>query len=291
MDVDALYGLPLDRFVPERGALARSLRAAGRREEAEAVALLRKPSVAAWAVNQLVRTQSRSIAKLFDAGDALREAQASLLAGRGDARALRAATSRERAAVDALATAARGLLIATGHQLSPGVIDRVVETAHAAAFDEDARQSVREGRLERELRHVGFGAGGDAIATPVPRPAQRKVSAKNQGAKARGGVVRRRPAGVSSRARAEREPTAEENALAKRAERDREKQRKAARAAVSKALLVADRAARAAQVAQERRERAERALRSADEALAKAHAEAEVAAGAQRRAQDELESL
>jgi hypothetical protein len=49
------------------------------------VAKLRKPSVAAWAVNQLVRTQGRAIGELFDAGDALQRAQSDLLAGRGDA--------------------------------------------------------------------------------------------------------------------------------------------------------------------------------------------------------------
>ena len=32
VDVDDLYGLPLDRFIPERTALARELRKAGERE-------------------------------------------------------------------------------------------------------------------------------------------------------------------------------------------------------------------------------------------------------------------
>ena len=49
MDVDELYGLPIDRFVAERGAVARGLRADGKREEAARVSGLRKPSVAAWA--------------------------------------------------------------------------------------------------------------------------------------------------------------------------------------------------------------------------------------------------
>ena len=56
-DQRELYGLPLDRFVAERAALAKSLRSEGQREQADQVAKRRKPSVAAWAVNQLVRTQ------------------------------------------------------------------------------------------------------------------------------------------------------------------------------------------------------------------------------------------
>jgi hypothetical protein len=105
MNAEDLYGLPLDRFVAERDALARALRADGRREEAAEVGALRKPSVVAWAVNQLVRTQGRALAELFDAGDALREAQEDILAGRGDGQGLRAAAERERAAVDALVIA------------------------------------------------------------------------------------------------------------------------------------------------------------------------------------------
>ena len=49
MDARDLYGLPLERFVPERTALGKALRSEGKREEAAAVAKLVKPSVAAWA--------------------------------------------------------------------------------------------------------------------------------------------------------------------------------------------------------------------------------------------------
>ena len=91
MQADDLYGLPLEQFIPERAALAKALRAEKRRDEAAAVAALRKPSVAAWAVNQLVRSQGSSVQELFAAGDELRDAQARLRAGTGDGKALRAA--------------------------------------------------------------------------------------------------------------------------------------------------------------------------------------------------------
>ena len=89
MEPKELYGLPLERFTEERNALVKELRKEGRREEATEVSNLRKPSVAAWAVNQLVRTQRRDVANLLEAGDSLREAQSQLLAGHGDADALR----------------------------------------------------------------------------------------------------------------------------------------------------------------------------------------------------------
>ena len=82
MEPSDLYGLPLERFTEERNALAKKLRQEGRREQATEVSKLRKPSMAAWAVNQLVRTQRREVEALFKSGDGLQSAQAKLLKGR-----------------------------------------------------------------------------------------------------------------------------------------------------------------------------------------------------------------
>ena len=140
-----LYGLPIERFTAERNALAKELRAEGCRDDAARVAAMRKPSLAAWAVNQLVRTQRRAVKALFDAGDALARSQSDLLAGRGEARALREAGQRERASVTKLVEAASGLLTSEGHELSPSILERVSETLHAAALDKRARAD--RGRL------------------------------------------------------------------------------------------------------------------------------------------------
>ncbi|HXS45756.1 MAG TPA: hypothetical protein VN751_14105, partial [Solirubrobacteraceae bacterium] len=64
--VDRLYGLAPGEFVPERDALAKALRADGRRDEAAAVKALAKPTVAAWAVNQAVRSQPRRARELWE---------------------------------------------------------------------------------------------------------------------------------------------------------------------------------------------------------------------------------
>ena len=239
--IDDLYGLPLDRFVAERTALARELRGAGRREEAGDVAALRKPSVAAWAVNQLVRTQGRPVDELFEAGAALREAQDGVVAGRGDAGSLRSALARERAAVDELAEAARGLLTSQGHELSATIIDRVSDTLHAAALDDDARKQVRDGRLERELRHVGLGTTG-----PVPRAAPRRAKDKEKD---------------------------EDKAVERAAAEERATARAGARAAEREARRRAERAVRAAEMARERHDRAAEALEAAEQALAAADKE------------------
>ena len=307
MDADDLYGLPLDQFVAERSALAKALRKDKQRDEATAVAGLRKPSVAAWAVNQLVRTQKKATKELFAAGDALRSAQEDLLAGKGDGRKLRAANEREREARNALTDLARGLLSADGHEPSDAVIERVGDTLHAAALDEGAREQVRDGRLERELRHAALGLGEDVFAaTPAPRarpaapasgnkakaadageskPAERKKThAKSRSNDAKD--VEENKARSKADAAAERERAAQERADEQRREQDR----KAARAAEAKTRRNAERAARALEAAEDEREQAAEALREADEVLAAARSEADEANAAHEQAQAELDA-
>ncbi len=258
MDDDQLYGLALERFVPERDALAKSLRAGGQREEAARVAKLRKPSVAAWAVNQLVRTQGRDVSALFEAGDELVQAHGAVVAGTGDGRSLRAAAERQRAAVDALLGAARGLLSTQGHELSPAIIERVADTLQAAALDDGARDQVRHGRLERELRHVGLGALGAAGGLPAA-PAPRKSENPRQ-------------ADAEARRQAE-QAEAEARRRAERAERSLRE------------------AARARDRAREQLTSAEEALAAAEQAAGRAEAEARAATEAHREARERLDRL
>jgi hypothetical protein len=288
MNVDDLYDAPLEQFVTRRGNLARELRKQGKREEAAEIAALRKPSVAAWAVNQLVRTQSRSVAELFDAGDALQEAHRTATTGRGDAGALRSAAQRERSAADQLMEAARGLLTADGNELSATIVDRVADTLRAAALDDEAREKVRDGRLERELRHVGLGvlAGGGAIETPTA-PARRK--AKPTAAKRRS---KRAAAGDAE----QHDPEAEEERRKQQAEeesreRERDEALKAARDVEAKARRQAERAERALKLAQRLRDRAAEDLEAAEQSLAEAQADADEAGAGLERAQDKLESI
>ena len=154
-----LYGLPLDRFVPERTALVKALRGEKRRDEASEVAALKKPTVAAWAVNQLVRTQAKGVRALLAAGDDLAQAQGRAAAGKGGGDAMRAATRRLRDATDVLLQAAEGLLSSDGHTLSSPTMDRISETLRAAAVDEHARHQVAGGCLTHELQFAGVGVG------------------------------------------------------------------------------------------------------------------------------------
>ena len=280
MDLEELYGLPLERFVPERNALTRELRAAGKRDEAAEVASRRKPSVAAWAVNQLARTHRRELHRLFTAGDALSEVQSSVLAGRAGGRDLSEAHARERDAVSELVEAASGLLATEGLTPSASVLERIGETLHAAALDADARTLVDEGRLERELRHVGLGmgAGADVAAAPKRTPTKSKPSEKTE---------TRRQAETRERAEAQAQAEAQERAEAKQ----RAQALTQAQATEKDTGRKAARAAKALDDAERRHDRAAKALEQAKETQTSARRDAKAAETAHRKAERELRRL
>jgi hypothetical protein len=176
--VERLYELPLDEFTPARDQLAADLREQGQREAAAEVKKLRKPSVAAWTVNQLARRQRREVAELLSVGKDLRAAQTKALSGRG-AEAIRDVTVRRRKAVDRLVDGAEELLADSGHGTSRATLDKVADTLTAATVDEEAADAVQAGRLTREFAPPsGFELLGEGVtaaprAKPRPKPTEK----------------------------------------------------------------------------------------------------------------------
>ena len=214
-EADELYGLPDDEFTAARDALAKRLRGEKRREDADAVKALRRPSVAAGAINRAVREHGAD--DLLAAGEALREAHEALLSGDGDAAAVREATAREREAVRDFAR------LALGDGASPSTEEKVRATLHAASVDDDVREPLVAGRLEREaeagadpMALLAGGSGGPkaACAPCRRRQAGRAPAARNRHARSRSSpsgsrrrgrsrpVRRRAAAGEGGRARA-----------------------------------------------------------------------------------------
>jgi len=150
-EADDLYGLPLGEFTAARDALAKRLRGEKRREDADFVKGLKRPSVAAGAINLAVRQHGAD--DLLAAGEELRAAHGALLEGSGDAAAVRDATAREREAVRDLTR------LALGDDASAATEEKVRATLHAASVDDDVRELLEAGRLEREAE-----AGVDAMA-------------------------------------------------------------------------------------------------------------------------------
>lgn len=155
-DLDGLYGLPREEFTSARNALVRELRKAGRKDEAEEVRALKKPSVSAWAVNQLARQHPQEVAELVKAGDALRKAQRDVLAGKKGAD-VRAESRSQHDLADELVGAARKLLEEAGAKATPTTAQKISATLRAASSDPAAAKLLRKGRLSEDVESVGFG--------------------------------------------------------------------------------------------------------------------------------------
>ncbi|MFC4628187.1 hypothetical protein ACFO6V_08075 [Promicromonospora alba] len=150
--VDALYARPLDEFIAARDAAVRQATDSGDRLGAARVKRLRKPSVAAWVINQVAREHPDEIGALASLGDELRAATQDR-----DRARIRALDHLRRERTDALVRVVREAGEVGGRSVSSAVLDRMTETLTAAVMDPDAAAVVRAGRLSRALQHVGFG--------------------------------------------------------------------------------------------------------------------------------------
>jgi hypothetical protein len=251
IDVDdektRLYGLALDEFVPERARIVKALRAEKRRAEAAAMQELRKPTLSAWAVNQLARRRREDVDLLLDAGHRVGETQRALLAG-GERAAFETAEDRFRAVLRRLVDAAEVIL---ADRASPAMLERVGATLRASALSDEARPALARGLLTADVDQTGFEAFGLEAIPRVDR--QREPAAATE----RANAVRER-----ARERAEAKLEAAKERAKAAAERSREAD--AALRAATKALEGAQRDA----------ERRRREHDAADAAIREAEAEA-----------------
>ena len=167
-----LYAAAPDAFMAVRSALVAEAKAAGDGSASE-IGKLRKPSLAAWAVNLTARSAPDVVAELTDLGTQMRSAQSRL-----DTAALSAMRGERDAAVDAFVRAATDTVAEAGRTLSAAAQQDVRATAIAALADERASAAVTSGQLTRALSYSGFGevdldeavarTTGGAILTILP---------------------------------------------------------------------------------------------------------------------------
>jgi hypothetical protein len=155
---DRIYALPPEQFIAARDEAVAAARKAGDRGTADAVAAMRKPTVAAWLVNLLALRRPELLDELFELGENLRRAQHEL---RGEQ--LRELSTQRRGVVAALTAEAGRLAREVGPHRPDLPLGEVEQTLSAALADEEAAQRVREGRLQRATSYTGFGE------TPKPR--------------------------------------------------------------------------------------------------------------------------
>jgi chromosome segregation ATPase len=144
---DELYALGLGDFTPARDAKVKELKGT---DLAPRVKALKKPSVAAWVVNLLVRHETEQVEQVLTVGAALREAQASMS---GDE--LRALTKQRRQLTAAVTTRARALAREHGQKVTEAVAEQVEATLTASMVDADCAAAVRSGLLVTALAATG----------------------------------------------------------------------------------------------------------------------------------------
>ena len=161
-DLDArigrLFALDPSEFTAARDAEAKELRAAGRGDDAAAVKALRKPTVAAWAMNQVVRAHPDAIDEFLAVSGELRSEQEHALSG--DATKFRRLLDRRRELERALLNAAVDLLAESSANAEQSRAE-LTGTLGAAAVDDEITEVVRQGRLERV---VAAPSGFDLLA-------------------------------------------------------------------------------------------------------------------------------
>jgi hypothetical protein len=158
-ELERLLGLPLDEFTAARTEAARRLRAEGRRDEAEAVQALRKPTLPVWALNQAARREPGDVRALVQAAERVRQDPA-------------AAERDFRAALADVVAEARRALVEVGQAASDATVQRVTTTARAAAAT--LPQELVRGVLREELEPAGF----EVLAAGSQVPPRRKATAR-----------------------------------------------------------------------------------------------------------------
>jgi hypothetical protein len=154
--VDQLFELPLDEFTAARNELAKQLKQSGDADAAEQVRGIPKPSVAAWAVNQLARHEPELMRSLLNVGARLRSAQERSFKGERTADELRAAQAEERDVIRRLTRAAEPLLREGGRAASGPTLERISSILRAAAVSDPS--ALRSGRLSGDVEATGFDA-------------------------------------------------------------------------------------------------------------------------------------
>ncbi|WP_037680118.1 hypothetical protein [Streptomyces albus] len=267
---EELYALPPGDFIAARDRAA----AAAPRGERGAIRALRRPSLAAWAVNLLVREDASRTESLLRLGAELRIAhQQPSGAGR-----LRELIGQQRQLVAALARRAGQLTADAGRPVSDAVLREVEDTVHAALADPAAARQLARGRLTKAFPPpAGFGVLPEATVHQLRPPSA--VSA------ARGSASGRRAAGGGSGADGAGRDRPGADAAGGEADGAESSERRASVTDITERARAQERAER------ERRQRLRQARGEAEELARTARGSAEEATAAERELADARQRL
>ncbi len=285
---DELYGLSLEDFVATRTARVKQARTEGDRPLADLIGSLRKPTVAGWLTNQLVRSHRDEMDLLLDLGRELRDVMADV----GGAE-LRDLTKQRYQLVSALVQAARALARKRGRPASDDVAQSVRATLEATLADDESAELVTAGRLVDALAVSGFGLGSPGADRE--RDGARSSSARSSAARSSAAPPAEPPADLDAQRRrherklAQRDVEAAQSAAKRAAEAARRAGEKLQQAQLERDEMVAtverlrEELEQAESAAVTLEQSAERAQAAADDAVAEARGSDEEVAAAEAR--------
>lgn len=281
--LDELHTTPPPDFVSRRKELAAAVEAAGRAEDARRIRAARRPTLAAWAANLLLRSRPEESRQFLELGQALREAYRTL-----DATGLKELSAQRQHVVSVLSRQAAQLAREAGHRLSDTVQHDVESTLLAVLTDAEAAAQWETGRLHGALTPpTAFPSGTAPPAATSPTPAERAAPSRRARPRAEDELAERRR---ERQARLDRAREAAE--AAEQQVRDRRREQSDADASVRQADDRHDRARQRVSAAEQQlgqaradleqaeleRQRAEERRRTAADALARAEQDARRAA-------------
>lgn len=255
-----VYSVPPEEFMATRTELVKAAKTDGDKALAAEIGRLRKPSVAAWAVNLLAHQGHSTLAALSDLGGRMRSATSRMDVA--ELTSLR--PERDRLLGDVVAAAAAAVSDG-GRTLSAAGQDEVRDTAIAALADPDAQSAVESGTLVRTLSYSGFGEVDVADAVAVTSTGRVLGVIRGGGGRDPEDYARDTASGSASRDGSTEDAAPTDDADARRA--TAQAALDAAEASVTGANAALAAAEELADAARERREAAQRQLDKADAAV------------------------
>ncbi|MER6158194.1 hypothetical protein ABT147_21980 [Streptomyces sp. NPDC001868] len=275
--LDELYATPPTAFVPRREVLTAEAKTDGRAEDARRIHAARRPSLAAWSANLLLRSEPEESRRFLELGRALREAYLNL-----DAGGVKELSEQRRSIVAAMSRQAAELAAQAGHRLSDTVRRDVEATLRAVLTDQDAADRWATGRLESALTPPADFPGRTTATTGTSRkPARATAAPAPARSRAKDEVAERR------REKQERLGQAREAArAADRQLRDLRAARADAEARLERARDRHDRAGRDMSAAEQRLREAREELQRAEKEQREAEKRCQAAGDATSRAEE-----
>ena len=268
-DVDTLFGLSLAEFTSARNALAARLKKDGRGAEAADVKALGKPSVSAWAVNQLYWNHREAFDKLIASGERFHKAQSARSAAK--VTDMRAALDARRDALTKLSDLAAQVLRNAGHSPSPDTIHRVTTTLEGISAYASRDDGPQLGRLTHDVDPPGFESFGSFVAIKQEAVGRRQEASGRRQEAGAGGRSKSHEARTTQRVdvdeRKKEEAVKEKLTAAKASLQDAKKSLTEAQARVRSLEAAKTRAQADVRQAEERLKEATKRARSVEEDL------------------------